>query len=279
MPSIRYRTFTSRSGATLTFTAMGFGTAPLGNLYRPMSEEESDATLDAAWEVGCRYFDTAPLYGLGLSETRLNRFLRAKRPERPILSTKVGRILQVCDPAERTGHSDDLVESVLDVAALQLEQRGAVAEPGRNAGAVAERHPARLVQRGRDHLPRARGGELDLKAAPRLGGDIEAGDTTGRDGRRVGKGECRRRHRHAHARHLVRGRRLAVELPADDVRVGEQIAQEAEARHDHRVAELIGLDVDQGDREHVAGLGAFDMHRSGQRVDEVEIERGDVVGG
>jgi D-threo-aldose 1-dehydrogenase len=98
-----HRTFTSRSGATLTFTAMGFGTAPLGNLYRPMSEEESDATLEAAWEVGCRYFDTAPLYGLGLSETRLNRFLRAKRPERPLLSTKVGRILEVCDPAERTG--------------------------------------------------------------------------------------------------------------------------------------------------------------------------------
>ncbi|MFO1150085.1 MAG: aldo/keto reductase [Alsobacter sp.] len=97
------RTFTSRSGATLTFTAMGFGTAPLGNLYRPMTEEESDATLEAAWEVGCRYFDTAPLYGLGLSETRLNRFLRLKRPERPLLSTKVGRILQVCDPAERTG--------------------------------------------------------------------------------------------------------------------------------------------------------------------------------
>jgi D-threo-aldose 1-dehydrogenase len=98
-----HRTFTSRSGATLTFTAMGFGTAPLGNLYRAMSQDESDATLEAAWEVGCRYFDTAPLYGLGLSETRLNPFLRSKRPERPILSTKVGRILQVCDPAERTG--------------------------------------------------------------------------------------------------------------------------------------------------------------------------------
>lgn len=97
------RSFTSRSGATLTFTAMGFGTAPLGNLYRPMSERESDETLEAAWEVGCRYFDTAPLYGLGLSETRLNRVLRGKRPERPLLSTKVGRVLSVCRPQERAG--------------------------------------------------------------------------------------------------------------------------------------------------------------------------------
>ena len=60
---------------------------------------------------------------------------------------------------------------------------------------------------------------------------------------------------------------------------GEQIAQEAEAWHDHRVAVLIGLDVDQRDREHVALLGALDEHRSGERVHEVEIERSDVVGG
>ena len=88
-----------------------------------------------------------------------------------------------------------------------------------------------------------------------------------------------RRHRHAHARHLVRRRRLAVELPVDDVGLGEQIAQEAEARHDHRVAVLVGLDVDQRHREHVALLGALDEHRPGHRMHEVEVERGDVVGG
>ena len=48
----------------------------------------------AAWETGCRYFDTAPLYGLGLSETRLNRFLRGKKRDDYVLSTKVGRLLQ-----------------------------------------------------------------------------------------------------------------------------------------------------------------------------------------
>src|SRR5690554_4297836 len=87
----------------ITFTELGFGTAPLGNLYRAISEEEAEQILDAAWESGVRYFDTAPLYGLGLAETRLNRFLRGKRRDDYILSTKVGRLLAVCPPHERTG--------------------------------------------------------------------------------------------------------------------------------------------------------------------------------
>ena len=49
----------------LTFTELGFGTAPLGNLYKAISDDEARATLDAAWGGGVRYFDTAPLYGLG----------------------------------------------------------------------------------------------------------------------------------------------------------------------------------------------------------------------
>jgi D-threo-aldose 1-dehydrogenase len=97
------RQFTSRSGATITFTELGFGTAPLGNLYRAVPDEEAEATLEAAWDVGCRYFDTAPLYGLGLAESRLNPFLRRKRGNPFVLSTKVGRLLNVCPPAQRTG--------------------------------------------------------------------------------------------------------------------------------------------------------------------------------
>jgi D-threo-aldose 1-dehydrogenase len=101
--TLETRAFRSRSGADITFTVMGFGTAPLGNLYRPLSEDEAEQTLQAAWDVGCRYFDTAPLYGLGLSETRLNGFLRRQRPSRPVLSTKVGRVMKHCRPEERTG--------------------------------------------------------------------------------------------------------------------------------------------------------------------------------
>lgn len=87
----------------LTFTELGFGTAPLGNLYRAISDDEAHATLEKAWETGIRYFDTAPLYGLGLAETRLNRFLKGKQRDDYVLSTKVGRLMRVCPPDERTG--------------------------------------------------------------------------------------------------------------------------------------------------------------------------------
>ncbi len=87
----------------LAFTELGFGAAPLGNLYRAISNDEAQAVLEAAWETGVRYFDTAPLYGLGLSETRLNRFLRGKRRDDYVLSTKIGRLMQVVPPDQRTG--------------------------------------------------------------------------------------------------------------------------------------------------------------------------------
>ncbi len=87
----------------LTFTELGFGTAPLGNLYKAISEDDARATLDAAWNGGVRYYDTAPLYGLGLSETRLNPFLRDKPRDEYVLSTKVGRLIQRCAPEYRAG--------------------------------------------------------------------------------------------------------------------------------------------------------------------------------
>src|SRR5918999_3876594 len=97
---MRTRTFDRRG---LAFTELGFGTAPLGNLYRAISEADAQGTLAAAWENGVRYYDTAPLYGLGLAETRLNAFLRGRDRDRYLLSTKVGRLLKVCRPEERTG--------------------------------------------------------------------------------------------------------------------------------------------------------------------------------
>ena len=99
--ALRKRKFISRSNAALEFTELGFGGAPLGNLYRPMTEREARGTLDAAWLSGCRYYDTAPLYGLGLSETRLNGFLRSKPRDEFILSTKIGRLLTLCAPETR----------------------------------------------------------------------------------------------------------------------------------------------------------------------------------
>ena len=77
--------------------------APLGNLYRAISDEEAHAVLTRAWDAGVRYFDTAPLYGLGLSETRLNALLRGKDRDSYVLSTKVGRLLKATTQDKRDG--------------------------------------------------------------------------------------------------------------------------------------------------------------------------------
>ncbi len=98
-------TLTTRSGDQLTYTRLGLGTAPLGNIYRAVAESDADATLEAAWENGIRYFDTAPYYGRGLAETRLNRFLRGRPRDDYVLSTKVGRLLKRIPAEQMTGHT------------------------------------------------------------------------------------------------------------------------------------------------------------------------------
>jgi len=96
LPTRSFRTRTTR----LDVTVLGFGGAPLGNLYAPVSEADAAATLDAAWDEGLRLFDTAPLYGYGLSEERFSRLLTARPREQFVLSTKVGRVLRDCGPEE-----------------------------------------------------------------------------------------------------------------------------------------------------------------------------------
>ncbi len=100
---MKTRHFDRIGNGGLTFTELGFGTAPPGNPFRAISEDDAHAILEKAWETGCRFYDTAPLYGLGLSETRLNRFLRGHKREEYVLSSKVGRLLDVCPPDQRTG--------------------------------------------------------------------------------------------------------------------------------------------------------------------------------
>lgn len=74
-------------------TSLGFGGAPIGNLYRATSDDDADEAVRVAWDGGVRYFDTAPHYGLGLSERRLGRALATKVRGEFVLSTKVGRLL------------------------------------------------------------------------------------------------------------------------------------------------------------------------------------------
>ena len=100
---MKTRTLDRHGNGGITLTELGFGTAPLGNLYRAITDEAARATLDAAWDAGMRYYDTAPLYGLGLSETRMNPFLRAHPRSEVTISTKVGRLLEVVPPEKRTG--------------------------------------------------------------------------------------------------------------------------------------------------------------------------------
>ena len=93
--------FTTRAGRRLDFTRLGFGGAPLGNYPKALTEAQAEATVEAAWNVGMRYFDTAPLYGLGLSEARIGAVLKGRRRGDYLLSTKVGRLLDPCAPGER----------------------------------------------------------------------------------------------------------------------------------------------------------------------------------
>lgn len=75
-------------------TDMGFGAAPIGNFLRPISEAETEAMINRAWDAGMRYYDTAPYYGHGLSELRLGHYLRWKPRQDYVVSSKVGRVLQ-----------------------------------------------------------------------------------------------------------------------------------------------------------------------------------------
>src|SRR5918992_1434742 len=82
------------AGGVGVHSKLGFGGANLGNLFTAMSDEQAHAVLDAAWECGIRYFDTAPHYGLGLAERRLGAFLAGKPRDEFGVSTKVGRRLE-----------------------------------------------------------------------------------------------------------------------------------------------------------------------------------------
>jgi D-threo-aldose 1-dehydrogenase len=90
-------------------TRLGLGLAPLGGLYSAVGEAQARATVERAWELGVRYFDTAPLYGNGLSERRGGAVLAGKPRADFTLSTKVGRLLRAGGGdvqdlwAERTG--------------------------------------------------------------------------------------------------------------------------------------------------------------------------------
>jgi D-threo-aldose 1-dehydrogenase len=72
---------------------LGFGAAPLGNMFRAIPEDEALATVEAAWNDGIRYYDNAPFYGAGLAELRMGEALKDKPRDQYVISTKVGRVI------------------------------------------------------------------------------------------------------------------------------------------------------------------------------------------
>ncbi len=75
----------------LRLPPFGFGSAHLGGMYQPVPADLAHATLDAAWQAGVRYYDTAPFYGRGLSEHRVGDYLLDKPRDEFVLTTKIGR--------------------------------------------------------------------------------------------------------------------------------------------------------------------------------------------
>ncbi|HEY0933156.1 MAG TPA: aldo/keto reductase, partial [Trebonia sp.] len=90
-----------RSSALVT--ELSFGGAALGNLFTEVTGDQARAAVDAGWEAGIRAFDTAPHYGLGLSERRLGDALRRRPRDEYLISTKVGRLLEPAGGAEAAG--------------------------------------------------------------------------------------------------------------------------------------------------------------------------------
>jgi D-threo-aldose 1-dehydrogenase len=80
---------------TLEATTLGLGTTAIGGLYSATSESAAEETMETAWKLGVRFFDSAPQYGNGMAEQRLGAFLKTKSRGEYVLCTKVGRLLRL----------------------------------------------------------------------------------------------------------------------------------------------------------------------------------------
>ncbi len=108
-----------RVGQTnLTVTRLGFGAAEIGGLYKAVTPADAESTIRHAWDIGIRYFDVAPLYGFGMSESRLGRVLREVPREAFVISSKVGRLLRI-PSSEAGGSTDRYVDTFVDAPPLR----------------------------------------------------------------------------------------------------------------------------------------------------------------
>jgi D-threo-aldose 1-dehydrogenase len=142
--------------------AIGLGTAPIGGLYAPVDDETAWATLDRAWELGIRTFDTAPLYGSGLAERRLGVFLQDKRRDAFVLSTKVGRLLRPDAAGWEGAYFDFSFDGALRSLAESLDRLG------------LDRVDVALVHDPDDHYEEARHGAFRALTRLRDEGAVRA---------------------------------------------------------------------------------------------------------
>lgn len=126
---------------------LGFGTAPLGNMFRAIPEAEARATVDAAWNDGIRYFDNAPFYGAGLAEIRMGEALADRPRNEYIISTKVGRLV---------------LDEVEDVAARDLGEKGDVFRHGRPNRIVNDYSEDATLRSIEDSLKRLKTDHIDI---------------------------------------------------------------------------------------------------------------------
>ncbi|MER5526184.1 aldo/keto reductase [Streptomyces sp. NPDC002677] len=143
---------------------IGFGTAPLGNMFRAIPDEEAAATVQAAWDQGIRYFDTAPLYGAGLAEIRLGDVLADKPRDEYVLSTKVGRVI---------------LDEVEDPASRELGEKGALFEHGRPNKMVNDYSADATLRSVEDSLKRLRTDRLDIVWVHDIAQDFYGDDWVG----------------------------------------------------------------------------------------------------
>ena len=104
---MKTKQFRTRSGTALAFTEMGFGTAPLGDLFKKLDEADAQNTVRAAYADGIRLFDSSPHYGNGLAEARVGAALRDKPRDDLVISTKIGRVMDPFSPVAKP--RDDVI--------------------------------------------------------------------------------------------------------------------------------------------------------------------------
>lgn len=126
---------------------LGFGTAPLGNMFRDIPEAEARATVDAAWNDGIRYFDNAPFYGAGLAEIRMGEALAGRPRGDYVISTKVGRLV---------------LDELEDVAARDHGEKGGVFQHGRPNRVVNDYSEDATLRSIEDSLKRLKTDRIEI---------------------------------------------------------------------------------------------------------------------